>query len=173
MRIVTVSLATGLLAGAVSPAISLEYAATCRGASSVVTDISGLDTATARIITRYTYPDAVSYCHYSLGGAIGKGRPSAAAVTSCAETFMRDLGPGDTLRAEENCKIGTLSTSGPTCSNAYKLPLLPTCGADNNQAISFFEHCARLTRARLKKTGNKPQSYRTSPARSLSMSGNS
>lgn len=139
MRFITLSVATAFLALGASSASSLDYPATCRGASAVVTDISGLDTTTSRITAHYTYPDAVAYCHYSLGRAVGRSRPSAEAVASCATKFMRDLGPGDVLRAEANCQTGTLSTSGAKWSNAYKLPLLPMCGDDNNQAISLFQ----------------------------------
>jgi len=138
MRFRTLSLAAALTTAAASSANALEYPATCRGASAVVTDISGLDTTTARITARHTYPDAIAYCQYSLGSGGGKQRPSAAAVASCATKFMRDLGPGDALRAEANCQVGTLSTSGGKWSNAYKLPLQPMCGDDNNQAISLF-----------------------------------
>jgi hypothetical protein len=138
MRFLTLSLVLGGLMGETSSAMSLEYPATCRGASAVVTDVSGLDTTTARITARHTYPDAVSYCHYSLGNGAGKQRPSTAAVTACAEKFMRDLGPENVLRAEANCQLGTLSTSSAKWSNAYKLPLPPTCGGDNVQAISLF-----------------------------------
>jgi hypothetical protein len=138
MRFIAMSLTAGSLVIAASSAISLEYPATCRGASAVVTDVSGLDTTTARITARHTYPDAVSYCHYSLGSGVGKQRPNAGAVTACAEKFMRDLGPENVLRAEANCQLGTLSTSSAKWSNAYKLPLSPTCGGDNVQAISLF-----------------------------------
>ena len=139
MRLVTPLLAIAGLVFLGSSVSSLEYPATCRGASAVATDVSGLDTTTARITARYTYPDAVAYCHYSLGRAVGKSRPSATAVASCATKFMRDLGPQDVLRAEANCQTGTLSTSGARWSNAYKLPLQPMCGDDTNQAISLFQ----------------------------------
>jgi hypothetical protein len=117
---------------------SLEYPATCRGATAVITEISGLDSARATITARHTYPDAISYCYYSLGRGGGKPRPTPAAVTSCASKFIHDLTPDDVLHAEANCRMGTLSSSGPKWSNAYKLPLQPMCGDDNNQAISLF-----------------------------------
>lgn len=138
MRLLGMVAATASLILSAPSASSLDYPATCRGASAVITDISGLDTTTAKVTAQYTYPDAVAYCHYSLGGAVGKSRPSAAAVASCATKFMRDLGPQDALRAEANCQAGALSTSGAKWSNAYKLPLQPMCGDDNNQAISLF-----------------------------------
>jgi hypothetical protein len=119
-------------------ASSLEYPGTCRGATAVITEISGLDSAKATITARYTYPDAISYCYYSLGRSAGKPRPTSAAVASCASKFMHDLSPDDVLHAEANCQMGIFSTSGPKWSNAYKLPLQPMCGNDNNQAISLF-----------------------------------
>jgi hypothetical protein len=139
MHRTTLLLTIASLAFAAPPASALDYPATCRGASAAVTEISGLDTPSARMTARYTYPDAVSYCHYALGRGEGKSRPSAAAIASCATKFMRDLGSNETLHAEANCQIGTLSTSGANWSNAYKLPLQPTCGNDNNQAISLFQ----------------------------------
>lgn len=120
------------------PCAALEYAGTCRGASATVTAIEGLDTTRAKALAQYTLPDAISYCHYSLGRASGKGNPSNTAIGQCATKFMRETASSGPLSAEANCKSGTISTSGEKWSNAYKLPLIPACGDDNNQAISLF-----------------------------------
>jgi len=121
-----------------SPASALEYAGTCRGASATITTIEGIDTSRARVTAQHSRPDALSYCHYSLGSAEGKKTPKAAAVAACADKFLRDaeaLGP---ITAEANCKIGKLSTSTGKWSNAYSFPIAPMCGDDNNQAIALF-----------------------------------
>ena len=121
------------------PATALEYAGTCRGASATVTEIEGLDTPRARMVAQHAMPDAIAYCHYSLGSAAGKKAPASAILQRCAQEFMRDAEKSGPTRATANCKTGTLSTSGPNWSNAYKLPLTPMCGNDNNQAISLFK----------------------------------
>jgi hypothetical protein len=123
----------------VSPAVALEYSGTCRGASATVTEIDGLDTPRARMVAQTTLPDAIAYCHYSLGSAAGKKPPGGAALQRCAQDFLRDAEKAGPVRATANCKTGTLSTAGANWSNAYKLPLAPMCGDDNNQAISLFK----------------------------------
>lgn len=134
------TLATALCLVAIhSPAMALEYAGTCRGASATVTEIEGLDTPRARMVAQHAMPDAIAYCHYSLGSAAGKKAPAGAALQRCAQEFMRDAEKSGPVRATANCKTGTLSTSGQNWSNAYKLPLTPMCGDDNNQAISLFK----------------------------------
>lgn len=120
-------------------ALALEYAGTCRGASAQVTEIEGLDTPRARMVAQHAMPDAIAYCHYSLGSAAGKKAPAGAALQRCAHEFMREAEKSGPLRATANCKTGTLSTSGASWSNAFKLPLTPMCGDDNNQAISLFK----------------------------------
>ena len=136
MRAATV-LVTALAISA-GQAQALEYAGTCRGATATITAIEGLDGPRARAEAQYALPDAVSYCHYSLGRSAGKGNPSQSAINSCADKFMRDAASRGPLRAEANCQTGSISTSGSKWSNAYKLPLTPICGDDNNQAISLF-----------------------------------
>ena len=86
------SLAASFLAVAVSSAISLDYPGTCRGASAVVTDISGLDTTTARMTARHTYPDALAYCHYSLGSGVGKPSPRCGDGGLLCREFYGGLG---------------------------------------------------------------------------------
>ena len=133
------TLATILTFAAItSPGAALEYAGTCRGPSATVTEIEGLDTPRARMSAQHAMPDAIAYCHYSLGSAAGKKAPVGAALHRCAQEFMRDAEKSGPLRATANCKTGSLSTSGANWSNAYKLPLTPMCGDDNNQAISLF-----------------------------------
>lgn len=127
------------VAALASPAVGLEYAGTCRGASATVTEIDGLDTPRARMAAQTTLPDAIAYCHYSLGSAAGKKAPTGATLQRCAQDFLRDAEKAGPVRATANCKTGTLSTAGANWSNAYKLPLTPMCGDDNNQAISLFK----------------------------------
>lgn len=115
---------------------ALEYPSTCRGASAVVTEISGLDSSRARLVAQYTYPDAIAYCHYSLSN--GEAPPSASATASCSAKFMKDIRRAGLLSAEANCEVGALSASAGKWSNAYKFPIFPMCGDDNNQAIALF-----------------------------------
>ena len=126
------------IASLASQVAALEYAGTCRGAAATVTEIDGLDTPRARMAAHTTLPDAIAYCHYSLGSAVGKKAPGGVALQRCAQDFLRDAEKAGPVRATANCKTGTLSTAGANWSNAYKLPLTPMCGDDNNQAISLF-----------------------------------
>lgn len=121
-----------------SPARALEYAGTCRGSSATIVELSGLDTPHARASAQITLPDAIAHCHYTMGRAVGKNSPSTALVMACAEKFARASQSAGPIKAEANCRIETLSTSGRDWSNAYKFPILPMCGDDNNQAISLF-----------------------------------
>lgn len=118
------------------PSTALEYAGTCRGASATITAIDGIDTSRARVTAQYSRPDAISYCHYSLGRAQGKKAPKSAALDACADKFLRE--EGGPITAEANCVIGKLSTSTAKWSNSYAFPLQPMCGDDNNQAIAVF-----------------------------------
>ena len=118
---------------------ALEYAGTCRGAPASVTKIDGLDTAKASMTAEYTLPDAIVYCHLSEGRSGNSRISTTQIIASCADRFLRSKNGSSPLRAEANCRTGSISTSGPGWSNAYKMPLSPMCGDDNNQAISLFK----------------------------------
>jgi hypothetical protein len=141
---IAVSLAAQLaLAHLSQPARALEFPGTCRGATAVVTAISGLDSRAASMTARNTMADAIAYCSSPAGGASG-----ASAVNACAAKFMRDY--KDTVEsAQANCQAGTLTTLATglpkgeyphgTWRTTYKFPITPTCGGDNNQAIAVFK----------------------------------
>lgn len=132
MRAFLAAALCGLLA--VSPVWALDFEGTCRGPSATITEIGGLDTTRAHAVAQSTVPDAISYCHYTLGREAGKKNPGPTALSSCVEKFMREVQPD---RAEANCRTGTLSRGFRGLT--YKMPLEPTCGGDNIQAISIFK----------------------------------
>jgi hypothetical protein len=66
IRLVYTSIAVSLaalpaLAHLSQPARALEFAGTCRGATAVVTAISGLDGRAASMTARHTMADAIAY----------------------------------------------------------------------------------------------------------------
>jgi hypothetical protein len=116
-------------------AFAADFPGTCRGNSSTVTNISGLDSPSAQATSRYTFADAIIDCHYENGRAAGKANPTTVADTACATRRMKD--PAwirATWKAEANCKTGTVTTA----SGNFKMPVQAMCGGDNNQAIALF-----------------------------------
>lgn len=123
----------------VSPAVSLEFAAICRGPTATITEIDGLDTTRARAIAHYTVPDAISHCHYTLGRQAGKPNPKAPAMRSCVEDFMRDAAKEGALTVEANCRTGTIGIPDLKPKNALKLPLGTSCAEGGTQAADLFQ----------------------------------
>src|SRR4029077_2948936 len=74
---------------------ALDFPATCRGATAVVTDISGLNSRVAKMTAKHTRGDAISYCGNEVSGE--------AAINVCAAKFMRER--RDTVyQAQADCQ---------------------------------------------------------------------
>jgi hypothetical protein len=141
MRAVFIATILALLA--MPSAQAVEYPSTCRGPTAVVTQLSGLNTRTAKMIAKYTLQDAIAYCEYEkcASGGVAPTRKD------CATRFMREQG-NVVQEARADCVAATLSTTAiglptpqypqSTWTSSYTFPIPSSCGGDNTQGIAIF-----------------------------------
>ena len=135
MRILPIVLVGCLVAG---DAVALEFPSTCRGATAVVSSISGLNSRGATLTAKHARGDAVSYCADQPAGT----------TDACVAKFMRDR-RDTTYFAKADCKAATLTSIArglprpefpkSTWKASYHFPIPATCGGDNMQAIAIFK----------------------------------
>lgn len=110
------------------PAYAMQGFSTCHAAGTTVTNIDGLGTSGARMLSVETLPDALEACHRN-------ERLTGAALMACALKEMQANYKNQTVA---DCEKGTLSnvstTSGQRNTEYFRFPLREIYCANNGQA---------------------------------------
>jgi hypothetical protein len=135
--------AVAALSTAAGPVNALQGWSTCHAAGTTATSISGFDTRTAKMVSAMTLPDAMEACDRN-------EQLKGAALTACAEKTMKEENLGEVI-VWANCAKGTLAVQyspipqsvyykrpGSIHVDRYKFPVFPSCGGDNQAAVTAF-----------------------------------
>ncbi len=111
-----------------APAYAMQGFSTCHAAGTTVTDLDGLGTSHARMLSAETLPDALEACHRN-------ERLSGPRLKACALKDMQSNYKNETVA---DCERGTLSnvsmSSGRQNTEYLRFPLRDVYCANNGQA---------------------------------------